>query len=106
MIAIGRRAVVAVHLRSAVAATDLRAAVTAADLRAAMIIAAGRRHLRTRPAVPGGGAVFRPWRVGRATALTTILALCLIGGSTHHCDAKHQYHFTKSFHNLSGYFGS
>ena len=90
-------AVAAVHLRSRLAAIDVGRA--AADCRA-VIIAAGRRHLRTRPAVPRGGAVFRPWRVGRSTALTTILALCLKGGSTHHCDAKHQYHFCKSSHDI------
>ena len=98
MIAGSRRTVAAVHLRSTLAAMDLRCTVTAADLGAAMIIAAGRRHFRTWPAVPGWGAVFRPWRVGRSTALTTILALCLIRGSTHHCDAKHQYHFYQSSH--------
>ena len=105
-------AVTAVDLRCALAAADARrcltaahaATVAAAGLRssaaadAAVGVAAGRRHLRSRPAVPRGGAVLRSRRVGRTTAGTTTLALCLKRGGTHHYDAKHQYHFYKSFH--------
>ena len=76
--------------------------LAAAD--AAVVVAAGRRHLGGRPAVPRWGAVLRPRRVGRTTAGTTTLALCLKRGGTHHYDAKHQYHFYKSFHLKNGVF--
>lgn len=92
------------RLAATTAAADTTAAVTAAGLRAcaaadaAVVVAAGRRHLRRRPVVPRRGAVLRSRRVGRTTAGTTTLALCLKRGGTHHYDAKHQYHFYESFH--------
>ena len=94
------------------AAADATAAVTATGLwagataDAAVVVATGRRHLRSRPAVPRWGAVLRSRRVGRTTAGTTTLALCLKRGGTHHYDAQHQYHFYESFHFKNGVFGS
>ena len=92
------------RLAATTAAADTTAAVTTAGLRAcatadaAVVVAAGRRHLRRRPVVPRRGAVLRSRRVGRTSAGTTTLALCLKRGGTHHYDAKHQYHFYESFH--------
>ena len=92
------------RLAATTAAADTTAAMTAAGLRAcaaadaAVVVAAGRRHLGSRPVVPRRGAVLRSRRVGRTTAGTTTLALCLKRGGTHHYDAKHQYHFYESFH--------